>query len=124
MTFRLRLKRINKPKYTRLEFDLEKLKDPNVLQTFQEMIGGKLAPLTIMNNEHTDLDLMITTFNTAVTSGWKKTRQTKEEVERTTSGNGQAWSSQSPRVQLRTGTIEETGCKIICGAPTTLAVEG
>ena len=28
MTFRLRLKKISKPKHTRLKFDLEKLKDP------------------------------------------------------------------------------------------------
>ena len=31
------------------------------------MIGGKFAPLTIMSNEDTDIDLMINTFNTAVT---------------------------------------------------------
>ena len=31
------------------------------------MIGGKFAPLTIMSNEDTDLDSVITTFNTAVT---------------------------------------------------------
>ena len=67
MTFRLRLKEISKPKHTRLKFDLEKLKDPNVLETFQAMIGRKFAPLTIMNNEDTDLGSMITTFNTAVT---------------------------------------------------------
>ena len=67
MTFHLCLKRISKPKKTRLKFDLEKLKDPNVLETFQAMIGGKFAPLTIMNNENTNLDSMITTFNTAVT---------------------------------------------------------
>ena len=67
MTFRLRLKKISKPKHTRLRFDLEKLKDPNVLETFQAMMGGKLAPFTIMNNGDTDMDLMITTFNTAVT---------------------------------------------------------
>ena len=30
------------------------------------MIGGKFAPLTIMNNKDTDMDSMITTFNTAV----------------------------------------------------------
>ena len=30
------------------------------------MLGRKLAPLTIMDNEDTDLDSMITTFNTAV----------------------------------------------------------
>ena len=31
------------------------------------MIGGRFAPLTIMNNEDTDIDSMINTFNTAVT---------------------------------------------------------
>ena len=31
------------------------------------MIGGRYAPLTIMSNEDTDIDSMITTFNTAVT---------------------------------------------------------
>ena len=54
-------------KHPRLKFDLEKLKHPNVLETFQAMTGGKLAPFTIMNNGDTDMDLMITTFNTAVT---------------------------------------------------------
>ena len=67
MTFHLRLKRISKPKHTTLKFDLEKLKKTNVLKTFEAMIGGKFAPLTIMNNEETDIDSMITTFNTAVT---------------------------------------------------------
>ena len=59
--------KINKPKHTRLKFDREKLKDPNVLETFQAIIGGKFAPLTIMNNEDIDLVSLITTFNTAVT---------------------------------------------------------
>ena len=44
MTFRFRLKKISKPKHTRLKFDLEKLKDPKVLETFQAMIGGRFAP--------------------------------------------------------------------------------
>ena len=66
MTFILLLRRISKPKHTRLKFDIEKLKDPNVLETFQAVISGKFAPLTIMDNEDTDLDSMITTFNTAV----------------------------------------------------------
>ena len=38
-----------------------------MLETFQAMIGGRFAPLTIMSNEDTDIDSMITTFNTAVT---------------------------------------------------------
>ena len=67
MTFHFRLKRISKPKQIRLKFDLEELKDPNTFETFQAMIGGKFAPLTIMDNEDTDLDSLITTFNTAVT---------------------------------------------------------
>ena len=56
MTFHLHLKRISKLKHTRLKFDLEKLKDPNVLETFQAMIGRRFTPLTIMNNEDTDMD--------------------------------------------------------------------
>ena len=54
----------------------------------------------------------------------KKTRQTRGRGGKTTSGNGQAWSSPSPRGQWRTGKMEESGCEIIYGAQTTLAVEG
>ena len=67
MTFHLRLKRISKPEHTRLKSDLEKLKDPNGFETFQAFIARKFARLTIMNNEDTNMDLMTTTFNTAVT---------------------------------------------------------
>ena len=68
MTFHLRQKRISEPKHTRLKFDLEKLKDPNVLEAFQAMIGEKFAPLTIMNNEdrQPDMNSVITTCNTVV----------------------------------------------------------
>ena len=67
MTFNLRLNKIGKPKHTRFKFDLEKLKDPNMLESFQAMTGRRFAPPTIMSNEDTDIDSMITTFNTAVT---------------------------------------------------------
>ena len=67
MTFYLRLKRISTPTHTRLKFDIKKLKNPNVLETFLAMIGRKFAPLTIMSNEDIDMDSLITTFNTAVT---------------------------------------------------------
>ena len=43
---------------------------------------------------------------------------------KTTSGNGQALSLAGPRGKWRTGKFEKTGCEIICGAPTTLAVKG
>ena len=37
------------------------------METLQAIIGGRFAPLTIMSNEDTNIDSMITTFNTAVT---------------------------------------------------------
>ena len=58
LTFRLPLKKISKPKHTRLKLDLEKLKDPNVLETFQATIGGRFASLTIISNDDTDLSLI------------------------------------------------------------------
>ena len=67
ITFHLRLKRISNPEDTRLKFDLKKLKDPSVAETFQAIVSGKFAPLTIMNNEDADMDSMTTTFNTSVT---------------------------------------------------------
>ena len=45
----------NQPEDTRLKFDLEKLKHPNVLETFQAIIGRKFAPLTIINDEDADV---------------------------------------------------------------------
>ena len=59
-------KKNSKPRHTRLKFDLEKLKDPNVLETFQARIGGRFAPLTIISNEDTDIDSVSTTFNKAL----------------------------------------------------------
>ena len=67
MTLHPHLIKIRKPKHTRLKFDFENLKDPYVLETIQAMIGGQFTPLTNMNNKHTDMDSIITTFNTAVT---------------------------------------------------------
>ena len=67
MTFHNHLKRISKPKHTRLRFDLEKLKGPIVIEFFQPTIGWKFAPLTMLNNEDADMASMITTVNTAMT---------------------------------------------------------
>ena len=58
----------------------------------------------------------------------KADRQTDEADRKrggkTGSGSGQVWSSPSPRGQWRTGgkKMEETGCEVICCAPTTPAV--
>ena len=67
MTFRLRLKKAKSAGQTRIKFDLEKLKDPQVADSFKAMIGGKFAPLTILSGEdEADLDKMTEAFNTNV----------------------------------------------------------
>ena len=43
---------------------------------------------------------------------------------KTTSGNGQAWIRQVPEGGRGHRKMKETACKIICVAPTTLAVKG
>ena len=67
MTFKLHLKKVRKQGQTKIKFDLEKLKDPEVLESFQAMIGGKFASLTILDADDTDADSLINTFNAAVT---------------------------------------------------------
>ena len=54
----------------------------------------------------------------------KETRQTKEEVGRQHQGMDRPEVRQVPEGSGEQGKMEKTGCKIICGAPTTLAVKG
>ena len=54
----------------------------------------------------------------------KKTRWTKEEVGRQHQGMDEPRVRQVPEGSGEQGKTEKTGCKIICGAPTTLAVKG
>ena len=54
----------------------------------------------------------------------KKTRRTKEEVGRQHQRMDRPGVRQVPEVSGEQGKMENTGCKIICGAPTTLAVKG
>ena len=54
----------------------------------------------------------------------KKTRQTEEEVGRQHQGMDRPGVWQVPEGSGDQGKMEKTGCKIICGAPATLAVKG
>ena len=54
----------------------------------------------------------------------KKTRQTEEEVERQHQGIDRPGVHQVPEGSGEQGKMERTGCEIICGAQTTLAVKG
>ena len=53
----------------------------------------------------------------------KKTRRTKEEVGRQHQGMERPGVRQVPAGSVEQAKLEKTGCKIICGAPTTLAVK-
>ena len=67
MTFHLHLKKLKKKQdHTRIKFDLEKLKDPDVAQVFKANIGGKFTPLMLLDTDNTGTDTLIDTFNTAV----------------------------------------------------------
>ena len=67
MTFKLHLKKVSKQGHSRIRFDLEKLKDPEVAETFKAMIGGKFAPLTLLDADDVSMDDLINKFNVAVT---------------------------------------------------------
>ena len=54
----------------------------------------------------------------------KTTKRTEEEVRRQHQGMDRPGFRQVPEGSGEQGKVEKTGCKIICGAPTTLAVEG
>ena len=54
----------------------------------------------------------------------KKRRQTEEEVGRQLQRMDRPVVQQVPEGSAEQGKMEKTGCKIICGAPTTLAVKG
>ena len=54
----------------------------------------------------------------------KKTRRAEEEVGRKHQRMDRPGVRQVPEGSGEQGKMEKTGCKIICGAPTTLAVKG
>ena len=54
----------------------------------------------------------------------KKTGKTEEEVGKQYQGMDRPGVRQVPEGSRERGKIEKTGCKIMCGAPTTLAVKG
>jgi len=67
MTFRLCLKRIEKQGNVRIKFNLDKLKDQIIAENFKAMIGGKCAPLLVLNNQDTKVHTLINNLNTVVT---------------------------------------------------------
>ena len=67
ITSKLHLKKVSKQGHSRIRFDLEKLKVPAVAETFKAMIGGKFAPLTLLDADDSNMDDLVNKFNKAVT---------------------------------------------------------
>jgi exonuclease III len=63
MTMKTRLSRRSKPKNPRIRFNLEKLNDKSIAEEFQAKIGGKFAPLLLVE----DIDELTEGFNQALT---------------------------------------------------------
>ena len=79
MNFNVRLKKLKKNESVRIKFDLDKLKDPEVVKIFQASIGGRFAPLMMIEQDIQDLTEK---FNSAVVDTAKevlgKHRQIKQ----------------------------------------------
>ena len=73
MTFKLHLKKVSKQGHTTIRFDLEKLEDPEVVETFKAMIGGKFAPLILLDADDSNMDDLVSKFKVAVTETVNKT---------------------------------------------------
>ena len=67
MTFRLQIQRMKNQGNVRIKFNLKKLLDPNIAEIFRATTGGKFVPLLALDNQDTDIDASINSFNTAVT---------------------------------------------------------
>ena len=55
MTLKVKLSTIKKNKLSRTRFDIEKLKDPEVAESYQEELAGKFAPLLLLDQDPQDL---------------------------------------------------------------------
>ena len=69
-TIKLKLKAKKQPKSQRMRFDLEKLKDPAVIEIFQANIGGKFAALTTIDD---DVEILANSIKEVLTSAAEET---------------------------------------------------
>jgi len=65
MTLKLKLKAQKKRQSTRIRYDLDKLKNPQILEEFQVTIGGKFGPLLLHEND--SVNNLTTKFEQVVT---------------------------------------------------------
>ena len=70
LTMKMKLKKNKTSTNTQIKFDLEKLKDPSIVETFQAQLGGRFATLSLLD---TDINELKDSFNSKRNS-WQKKR--------------------------------------------------
>ena len=64
LNFRVRLKKIKKHRSSRLKFNLDRLKDPSIHESFQATVSGNFAALSMLDD---CAEALITKFNVVMT---------------------------------------------------------
>ncbi len=80
MTMKLKLKAHKKEQFVRIKYDVDKLKDPQVLSDFQATIGGKFGPLLLM--EDINSNNLTTKFEEVVTNAAVKHLGKKRKIKK------------------------------------------
>ena len=96
----------------------------HLLETFSVLIFTTFSAWGKWIHTLTQKQLLAKTILQGTVKGGKKTRQTEEEVGRQHQGMDRHGVHQVPEGSGEQGKMEETDFRIICGAPTTLAVKG
>ncbi|XP_068250954.1 uncharacterized protein [Palaemon carinicauda] len=94
VNFKLRLKTIKKPKNTRMKFNLDRLRDPNIAESFKATVVGKFAPLLTLEEDHSSIKVMIESANETLGNVRRKT---------------QRWVTDEIRRELKKNKITPTG---------------
>ena len=60
-------KYLKKKDNIRIKFNLNKLKDPNIVEHFQAVVGGRFAPLLALDSQDMEVDDITNNFNKVIT---------------------------------------------------------
>ena len=79
MTFNIRLKKLKKSENIRIKFDLDRLNDPEVAEEFQAKLGGRFAPLLVIDQ---DIQNLTENFNSAVVDTAKEVLGKQRQIKK------------------------------------------
>jgi len=77
-SIKIRLSRYMKPKNPRIKYELSKLNDPRIQAEFKARIGGKFAPLLLLNDHQETIDAFTAGMNDVVEEVLGRPRRIKQ----------------------------------------------